>query len=92
MFLTTRLAGTIDSLQLPLHSDLGRVYVPVTFQKQALTFYFKVAKDLSQKTFVDHKPLGRVTPTFREIALKSLCLQSMKVYVESLSTFFRVKL
>lgn len=38
--------------------------------EQALTFYFKVAKDLSPKTFVDHKPLGRVTPTFREITLK----------------------
>lgn len=36
----------------------------------ALTFYFKVTKDLSQKTFVDHKPSGRATPTFREIALQ----------------------
>lgn len=35
-----------------------------------MTFYFKVAKDLSPKTVVDHKPFGGVTPAFREITLK----------------------
>ena len=64
------MTGRIDSLVPPLHSDLFGVYGACHISEKSLTFYFKVAKDLSQKISVDHKPLGRAISTFWEITLK----------------------
>lgn len=67
------MAGEIDSLTPPLCSDLGGGWGGLGtchISEQASTFYFKVAKDLSPVTGVDHKPVGKAMPALREIALK----------------------
>lgn len=70
------MAERIDALMPPVHSDLFGVYEPV-IAEQALPFPVKGALDRSQKTLVDHNPLGKVMATFGEITLKRLCLRRL---------------